>query len=527
MLTRRAFVAAAGTAAFSVPRVARAEGSKTLRFVPRTDLGILDPIWSSSLVTRNHGFLVFDTLFGQNSAFQSSPQMLAGYTVEDNDLTWRLRLRDGLTWHDGEPVLARDCVASIQRWGAKDSFGQTLLAATNELVVQDDKSFVFRLKKPFPLLPNALGKSSSYMPAMMPQRLAALGPDKQVTEIIGSGPYRFKPDERVPGAKAVYERFDKYVPQPDGLASRVAGPKRAYFDRIEWVTIPDAGTAAAALQAGEVDWLDLPSVDLLPLLKSQPGITVRILDPNGQIPVFRLNHLQPPFNNPKIRRALLAACDQSEFMTAAAGEDPSLWRDHVGFFCPNTPLANTAGLSVFDGPRDLNAARKAIIDAGYNGEPVAFLVASDFQALRALSDVAAETMKKIGLNVDYQSTDWSTVQQRRYKKDPVDKGGWSCFFGAWDGADTLDPAVHLSLRGNGAEAWFGWPTDPRIEELRNSWFDAKNLAEQKALAMDIQRQAFVSVPYIPTGQYFQPTAYRSDLHDILDGFDMFWNVKRA
>ncbi|RTL52481.1 MAG: ABC transporter substrate-binding protein [Bradyrhizobiaceae bacterium] len=526
MLSRREFVAGA-VAAVAAPRLSKAQSKNVLRFVPRTDLGVLDPIWSSAIVTRNHAFLVYDTLFGLDASFKPQPQMVQGYTVSDDHLTWRLVLRDGLKWHDGEPVLARDCESSIRRWGARDAYGQALLAATNELSCPDDKTILFQLKTPFPFLPNALGKSAMLMPAMMPKRIADVGPGKQASEIIGSGPFRFIASERVPGSKIVYERFAGYMPRGSGEPSRVAGPKMAHFDRVEWVIMPDPGTAVAALQAGEVDWLDIAPVDLVPVLKGNPDVKVGVPDPNGMMPIFRMNHLQAPFNNQKIRQALLKAFDQKEFLIASAGEDPAMWRDHVGFFCPKTPLASDAGLEFLTGPRDLNAAKNEIIAAGYKGEPVVLIVASDFPALRALADVAAETMKKIGMNVDYRSMDWGTVQQVRNKKDPADQGGWSCFCTNWEGTDMVDPAGHLSLRGNGLQSWYGWPTDDKLETLRASWFSAKDTAEEKKIAEDMQREALISVPYIPLGQYFQPTAYRTDLRDMLPGFAMFWNVRRA
>ncbi len=522
MLSRR-HVLAGSASVLAAPRLARGAERRTLRFAPRSDLGILDPVWTSALITRNHAYMVYDTLFGLDAAFRPSPQMLAGTSVEDGDLTWRLTLRDGQKWHDGDRVLARDCVASIRRWGARDSYGQALLAATNELSAPDDRTILFRLKRPFSFLPNALGKTSPFMPAMMPERLATADTNKQLPETVGSGPFRFMARERIPGARAVYERFADYKPREDGTPSRTAGPKRVFFDRIEWITMPDAGTAAAALESGEIDWWDYPLVDLLPSLRSDPKLNVKILERNGQYSFFRMNQLIPPFDNPEIRRAMLGVFDQSEFMSAVAGNDHALWRDGVGIFCPGTPLANDADIGVLTKPRDLEGASRKIKAAGYKGEPIILLAATDFPALKALADVAADSMRKAGLNVDYQALDWSSVQQRRVKRGA---GGWNCFLSAWDGSDTLDPAGHVMLRGNGADAWFGWPTDPKLEQLRGAWFGAKDLDEQKKIAEAIQVEAFNSVPYIPVGQNFQPTAFRSDLKGQLEGFALFWNIRR-
>ena len=324
-------------------------GAKVLRFVPQSDLSVLDPHWTSPYIVRNHGFMVFDTLYGVDGQSKPSPQMVKGHVTENDGRLWRLTLRDGLRFHDGAPVLARDCVASIKRWGRKDSFGQALLGATDELSADGDKVIVFRLKAPFPLLPDALGKNTSYMPAVMPERLALMDPAMPVTEMVGSGPFRFEAGERVPGALAVYSRFDGYIPRPSGTPDWTAGPKVVHVDRVEWRTSSDPAQASAALQAGEVDWWENVSSDLLPLMRRNGAIKTEVQDPTGNIGVMRLNHLQPPFNNPAIRRALLGAISQADFMQATVGTDPSLWRDGVGVFCPGTPLATSAGMDALAG----------------------------------------------------------------------------------------------------------------------------------------------------------------------------------
>ncbi len=528
-MQRRDFLAtgAAIGASLAAPSLGRAQTASTLKFIPQSDLTVLDPHWTTAYVTRNHGYLVFDTLYGQDSTYAASPQMVAGHIVGSNGLLWNLTLRDGLRFHDGAPVLARDCVASIRRWAKRDAFGSALMAATDELSAPDDKTIRFRLKKPFPLLPDALGKSPSVMPAMMPERLASTDAFTQVQEMVGSGPYKFVPGERVPGAKAVYARNTDYIPRSGGKTDWTAGPKIAHFDRVEWTTIPDPATAAAALQSGEQDWWDYATADLLPLLKKARGVKVSVQDPSGQISIMRMNHLQPPFNNPGVRRAILGAIEQSDVMQAVVGTDPTMWHDGVGVFCPGTPFANSAGLEVLTSKRDYAKVKADLKAAGYNGEKVVLLVATDFPVLKAMADVGADFLQKAGMNVEYQALDWGTVLKRRTSKDPVEKGGWSVFFTAWAGTDMLNPAGHISLRGDGEAGWFGWPSSPKIEALRNAWFDAPDVATQKALCEDIQRQVFIDVPYVPLGQYLQATAYRDSLVGVNNGFAMFWNVRRA
>ncbi len=525
LITRRAVLGTAA-ATLAAPATMAAERSRVLKFVPQSDLAVLDPIWTQGYVTRNHGLLVFDTLYGTDSQFNTRPQMVEGHRIEDDGKLWLLTLRPGLRWHDGEPVLARDCVASIRRWAARDSFGQTLLAVTDELSAVDDRTIRFRLKHPFPLLADALGKPGSNIAAMMPERLANTDPFKQVTEMVGSGPFRFKADERVPGARVVYERNADYVPRPDGVASFTAGPKIAYFDRVEWQVIPDAGTAAAALQNGEVDWWETPTPDLLPLLRRRHDLTTVVQDPTGYIGVLRFNHLNPPFDNPALRRALLSAVSSEDYMQASAGEDPAGWRANVGFFCPGSPMASDVGLEALSGPRDLDRARREIIAAGYKGERVVVPVPTDFPSLKALGDVGVDLFKKLGLNVEYAAMDWGTLLQRLPKMDPVEQGGWSAFHTFWSGLDQLNPAVNGSLRANGKAAGRGWPTSAKLESLRDDWLAATNPVQQKHIAEDIQRQAWIDLPYIPVGQLLASTTYRSDLTGVLGGFALFWNVRR-
>ena len=528
MTTRRGFLAGGAAAlTLSAPRLAGAADAKVLKFVPQADLAVVDPIWTTATVTRNHAFMVYDTLFGQDETYKAQPQMAEGAVPDADGKVWTIRLRDGLKFHDGSAVLARDCVASLTRWGKRDSFGQTLFALTDELAAVDDRTLRFRLKKPFPLLPDALAKMTAFMPVIMPERLALTDAFTQVTEVIGSGPFRFVTAERQSGSRAVYEKFAGYVPRSDGKPGRTAGPKIVHFERVEWHTLPDPATAAAALQSGEIDWVEQPLPDLLPVLAKNPAIEVVIKETTGAVAIMRMNHLHPPFDNPAIRRAMLLAIDQAEFMEAVGGPDKALWRAGVGVFPPGTPMASDAGMEVLNSPRDIGRVKQALAAAGYNGEKVVLLGVTDLANLKAECEVAGEMLKRIGMNVDYQSMDWGTVAARRAKKEPPSQGGWNCFFTGWNGLDMFDPIGHLSLRGNGANAWPGWPVAPKIEALREAWIEAPDLAGQQRLAAEIQKQVFEDVPYAPLGQYFQPTAFRRTLTGVLPSFPTFWNVRRV
>jgi peptide/nickel transport system substrate-binding protein len=447
-MRRRSFVAASA-ASLALPAVGRAAGSRLLKFVPSADLAVVDPIWTIAYQTRDHGYMVFDTLYGQTGkehGFKVTPQMVAGHSTEDEGKTWKLTLRDGLMFHDGEKILARDCVASIRRWGARDAFGQALMQRTDELSAPDDRTIRFRLRRPFPLLPDALGHGASNICAMMPERVAATDPFKRFDEVVGSGPFRFKANERVQGSRFVYERFEGYRPREDGEISFTAGPKIVHFDRVEWHILPDPATKAAALQAGEIDWWNNPTADLLPLLRRHK-IQTPTSDPSGWLWWLRPNHLHPPFDNPAFRRALMGAIDQTEFMTAMIGPDSALWGVPVGYFPPSSPQASEAGMPTLTGKRDNAAVRRALQAAGYKGEKLVLIVPTDIPNMTALSNVAADMLKRVGMNVDYQAMDFGTAVQRRVSTRPPAEGGWNLLCIGATGLDAFNPATHLSLRG--------------------------------------------------------------------------------
>ncbi|WP_426955655.1 ABC transporter substrate-binding protein [Muricoccus radiodurans] len=523
---RRRAVLGTALAGLAAPGL-RAQPARVVKFVPQADLAVLDPVWTTATVTRNHGYLVFDTPYATDSTFRTQPQMVQGHSVERDGLEWRLTLRDGLRFHDGEPVRAQDVVPSLQRWGQRDAFGSALMAVTEEISAASDRVVVFRLKKPFPLLPDALGKSGVNMPAIMPERLARTDANTRINEMVGSGPYRFVPGEWRQGALAVYQRFEGYVPRPDGTPSFTAGPKVANFDRVEWHIIPDASTAANALLAGEVDWWERAAADMLPLLRRGRGVTTKVLEPTGALQFLRFNHLHPPFDNPAVRRAILGAIRQTDYMQAAGGTDPALWNDRCGAFTPGTPLASEAGMDVLTGPRDLEKVKRDLATAGYRGERVVMLGVTDVPEIAAICEVAGDMFRRIGMNLDYQTVDWGTAVQRRTSTAPPDRGGWNIHHSGFAGLDMASPAANLAIRGNGAQAWVGWPTSPRLEALRAAWFEAPDLPAQKRICDEMQRQVWQDVPYIPLGLIRRATAYRSNLQDMAENGVMFTGLRRA
>ena len=529
-LMKRLYRAAAALAV-AVPvalggSIGDAAAEKVLRIVPHADLKNLDPIWTTAYITRNHGYMVFDTLFAANEALEVQPQMVDTYTVSDDGLTYTFTLRDGLKWHDGAPVTAEDCIASIQRWGKRDGMGQKLMDFTAEMKAVDAKTFQLVLKEPYGLVIESLGKISSNVPFMMPKRLAETDAFEQVSEIIGSGPFKFAKDEWVPGAKVVYLKNEDYVPRSEP-ASGAAGGKVVHVDRVEWIYIPDPATAMNALQNGEVDLWETPAPDMLPLLSANPDIKTAVIDPLGTQGWLRPNHLHPPFDNPKARQALLWAVNQTEYLQAIIG-DPSLYKACPAYFICGTPNETDIGTEALAAV-DLEKAKALLKEAGYKGEKIILMQPTDIPVLNGASLVTAQMLRSIGMDVEVQAMDWSTLTSRRAEKKAPADGGWNVFHTYSTGADVQSPIANIGISGGGVErAWFGWPTDAKTEELRDAFSREADPAKKKAIIDELQSRLFEVVPYVNYGQWFQPVVWRSNLDGVLvSPVPFFWNITKG
>jgi len=497
---------------------------KVLKFIPQADLRILDPITTTAYITRNHGYMVYDTLFATDAKFQIQPQMVDKWTISPDKLTYTFTLRDGLKFHDGQPVRSADCVASLERWAKRDPLGQKLAEATESWSAVNDKTFRLKLKRPFPLTLDALGRLSSNVPFIMPERIAKSDAFQNITDATGSGPFKFVKEEWMPGNKVVYVKNTDYVPRKEA-PSWAAGGKVVKVDRVEWIYIPDSATAAAALNAGEADWWEQLPPDLIPVLRANKDIRVENIDPLGTIGIIRFNFLNPPFNNGKMREALLQVVNQKDYLIAIAGDEKN-GRTCYSYYTCGTPLASEIGAEALKGKRDFERAKKLIQESGYKGEKAVIISATDQPIVHAQSLLTAELLRKLGVNVELQAGDWGTLVTRRTSKEPVDKGGWSIFHTWLVGPDMTSPASS-PIRASGDKAWFGWPSDAKLEELREAWFNTTEAAAGKKAADAVQVQAFKFLPYIPTAQFIIPTAYRSNLSGVIVAPVTFlWNVEK-
>jgi peptide/nickel transport system substrate-binding protein len=519
-----AIAAAALTVAGGVlaaPQDARAQ--KTLKAVMHSDLKIIDPIWTTALITLNHGYMIYDVLFALDEGLQVKPQMVDTWTVSDDKKTWTFKLRDGLAWHDGQPVTSDDCIASLKRWGARDTMGQKLVGLVTDWKAVDAKTFSMTLKEPYGLVLESIGKPSSNVPFMMPKRIAETDPQKQIEDATGSGPFVFKRDEWKPGEKAVYLKNTAYKPRSEP-ASGLAGGKVVKVDRVEWLTIADAQTQVNALLNGEVDFVEAPTHDLVGLLAKDRNIEMKVLVPQGRQYAFRFNALHKPFDNPKVRQAVAYAFSQKDFLDATIG-DPKWYQECKSLWPCGTPLESTRGWD--DKFGNTAKAAELLKEAGYDGTPVVLMQSTDLPSLTNLAAVAKVQLEKAGFKVDMQSMDWQTLVSRRVKKDPPSAGGWHAFLTSWGSIDVLNPVSTGFLNSACEKAMFGWPCDPEMEKLRDAFARETDPAKQKAIAEAVQMRQSISPTHIHLGQYTQPTAYRKTISGVLTAASgVMWNIEK-
>lgn len=509
------------TAGTALPAAAQ---STTLKIIPTTNMTVLDPIWTTAYISRNFGYMIYDTLFGTDAQGKIQPQMVGKWSVSKDNKTWTFQLRDGLEFHDGKPVTSEDVVASLKRWASRDTFGGQLAKAIDKYETPDARTFVIQLKEPFGLVTEALGKPSSNVPFIMPKRVADTPGDVQVKETIGSGPYIFKADEFRPGEKAVFLKNTKYKPRAEA-PSGTAGGKNVYVDRVEWLFIRDAQTQLNALLNGEADILEQPAFEQYATLRSNPNIELVDAQPAGNQFILRFNFLHAPFDNEKIRRAAMLALGQEAFLRTQVGT-PGLTRYCKSMF-PCGTLYESDKTGEYTGIANPQKAKALLAEAGYKGEPVVLMRPSDNGTIGKLPLVAKQQLEQAGFKVDMQNMDWQTLVARRAKKDAPSAGGWSIFMTSWTASDILNPLTMAMMNATGDKGWFGWQDDPKLEAIKKQFIAATTDAEKKKLAEAAQLQAFQSVTHVPVGQYNQPAAVRKGVSGLVPaGAQVYWNIRK-
>jgi peptide/nickel transport system substrate-binding protein len=533
MTTRRQLLQGAATAAATaaLPRVSLAKTAPsraaTLRCVMHADLASFDPIATTASITAYHGGLIYDTLFGHDAEGVAKPQMVSDYTVSPDGLNYVFRLRTGLKFHDGQPVTAKDCVASVKRWGARDGAGQHLFRRIESIAVKDDASFAILLKEPYPLLTDFLGKSSPSICFIMREADAATDPAKPVTTTIGSGPFVFNREATRTGAQYVYDRNPDYVARSEP-ASGFAGGKLAKMERVVLQTMPDEQTAVSALLAGEIDLMEKAPIELLNQFEGNGAVKLEVLNKTGSMGWLRMNFLHPPFDNVKARQAMLHLVDQAAIMKATFG-DPKSFRGCGSLFACGTTMENDANTAWFKGGQDLAKAAALFREAGYDGRPVLIMQQTTLPVMNNAALLVAQWLRKAGVNAELVPLDWAGIVARRANKSPPSEGGWNIVLTYASGNAYDNPITLAGHAANGQKGWFGWPEDARHEQLRDAWVAAKDLTARKAIAREMQENAWNFVPHVYLGQWFEAAAMRSNVDGMIGLPDLvpFWNVRRA
>ena len=502
---------------------AMAQG-KTLKVVPHANITILDPIWTTAFVTRNHGYMIYDTLFGTDIDGKVKPQMVDKWTVSKDNLLWTFTLREGLEFHDGKAVTGEDVVASLKRWASRDAFGGVLLKSVDAWDTPNAKTFTIKLKTPFGVMLEALGKPSSNVPFIMPARIAATPGSEQIKEHIGSGPFKFNPADFKAGERVLYTKNDKYKPRSEP-ANGTTGGKVVNVDRVEWVIIRDPQTQYNALIAGEVDIIEQPAFEQYASLKTQKDIQIFDLSPAGGQYIFRFNHLHAPFNNVKIRQAAMVAMGQEAFLKTQVGT-PGMYKFCKSMYPCGTPFASD-NTGIYTGTADPKKAAQMLKDAGYDGTPVVLMRPTDLAAIAKLPLVAKQQLEAAGFKVDMQQMDWATLLARRAKKDAPKDGGWNAFMTAWTAGDILNPLTMAMMNTAGDKGWFGWQDDKQIDELKGKFAAAATDAEKKKIAEQIQLRAMETATHVHLGQYINPAAVRKNISGMVpSGAQVYWNMKK-
>jgi peptide/nickel transport system substrate-binding protein len=524
-MPRRLLLAGALALSLAGPAAAQSPDTRVLRVVPFADLQSLDPIVTTIGIVQRHATMVYDFLFGRDANQQPQPQMVESWARSDDGRLWRFTLRDGLAFHDGAPVTTDDVIASLRRWGARDPYGRQIFALTTALEAEGPRTFVWRLSAPYGLMLEALSKSGGPVPAIMPKRIAETDPTKPITEAIGSGPFVFAAGEWVPGSKVVYRRNEAYRPRSEP-ASGTAGAKLVKVDRVEWLNIRDPQSAVLALNAGEVDYVENPSTDFLPILQGA-GMRIVRTDPLGTQGMLRMNHLHPPFDNPKAREALLYLVDQSAYLQAMFG-NPELTAVCHAFFVCGSPQETSAGVPAGIG-KDKAKARRLFQEAGYDGSPLVILHPTDIQFMNVATIVLAEDLKSIGVRVDLQAMDFGAMGARRANRAKPSEGGWHIGLTYWPGLNVSDPIGNVPMQASCERAWPGWPCDAAHQALLDRYPAASAGVERKALVDSIQESAYRLVPYVPIGQWFAPVAHSPRLSGVIGvpGTLVLWNIEKA
>ncbi|MBW6399928.1 ABC transporter substrate-binding protein [Roseomonas sp. HJA6] len=497
-----------------------------LRVTPGSDVNTFDPTGPAGTAAYIHGMMVYDALYGQDEELRIHPQMVERDEVSSDSLTWTITLREGLAFHDGSPVTTADVIASLRRWMGLDVVGRTMALDVEAMEPVDARTFRIRLKRAFPVRA-ALANSGSGLPVILREREASAGPFTRGTELIGSGPFRFVANEFRPGDRLVYERFDGYRPRVEP-PSGFAGGKVVRIPRLEFHILPDASTKAAALQAGEIDFIDQVPFDQAEAMQGRRGITVAALSRIYNPFFMRPNSLYPPFNNADARRALALAIHQPDYM-AVSFVRPEWGQPCHSFFVCGSPNGITTGSEPYR-QQNLAEARRLLERSGYRGEPIVLLNSRETLFVGVAGELAAQNLREAGFNIVLAESDWGTLMARRNSRNPPDRGGFNLFITSISGSGVYSPLSNsIADTTCGARNFAGWACDEEAARLRDEYIHEPDEAKQREILERLSRRLWDVMPTVILGQRAQLYAWRNNISGFVRSpslITIFWNIEK-
>ena len=493
------------------------------------DLRSLDPIWTTANITAYHGAMIYDTLFALDEQMRPQPQMVSKWGLSDDKLTYTFELRDGLKFLTARRVTADDVVASIRRWAARDGARPAHDGAREGPVEEGRQDLRHRAEGA--LRPDLRddGEDRDADPLHHAQEGSRDRPEPADHRIHRLGPVHLQSRRNADGSRYVYDRIPNYVPRSEPATGMAGAKSRQGRPRHLREHAGLADRACRRCKAGEIDFFEIPPIDLIDTLESDPNIKVEVLNKTGNYGIMRLNFLHPPFDKPEARQAMLYLIDQEEFMKATFG-NPKYYKKCPSNFACGTPMENDENTAWFKEAPNVNKAKELFQKAGYDGRPVTLLHATNIDFMNNAAQIAAQRLRSAGVNVQLATSDWGGVVTRRAVKTPPDQGGWNIFI-TWAGARRgRQPDGLHRPSGERREGLVRLADRTRThEKLRDKWAAAGSLDEQKAIAREIQKNAWNFVPHVWLGQWSSPVAYRKNLNGVLKIPEVvpFWNIEKT
>ena len=439
--------------------------------------------------------------------------MVGDWSISPDGLTYTFTLREGLMYHDGRPVTAAPVVASIQRWAGKALGGRAIFDPfVVSMQALDDTTFQIVLSEPIGLILPTIASQRLPVLTVQTSEDAALHYLDHAPNTIGSGPFTLVSWE--PGNTLIWDRWDGYVPRNEPT-SGWAGSKFVMVDRVENVFVVDPNTRAALLESGEVDLVHQLPVDLFPSMDANLEVTT-FFDPHANTNQLRFNHLWPPTSNKLFRQAMALAIDQAEYV--AAMQPIPFARECYSIWGCGTALETTTDADRFLSRVDLTGAQELLAASGYAGEVVVLMAAANFTEILNAGIVSNAVLARLGVNVDFQQMDWTAMAEKRNVRARPDAGGWSMFH-TWSSA--REP--HDSLFFN--PQWAGWYENPVVEQLKQDYLRAPDLAERRAIAKQLQIIFMDEFPSIIVGEHYGYSGMRAGVRDFINTpIHVFWRV---